>query len=319
VVLMLEELGRHLVPALVAETLMASLLLKTHANAEQQQAWLGKLAGGDLTIAAACLEPGHALDEIALSAKPNGDGWVLEGQKALVPHAELADCLLVAARSPASPDALLFLVPRDSPGITLRRQPCIDPMTPLFGIEFSEVAVEGHAKLDDSGGAAFRQLITLGAFAACAQGVGCAGRAMETAIDYARTRRQFDRPIGSFQAIKHQAANMLMDVETSRSAIYNAAMALSRSEEEGRMAVAMAKSYTPEATRRTCNAALQMHGGMGFTWDCDVHLYLRRAKYHEYTYGTTNRHREWLARHLASESGAPRELEEKGRMHAHHG
>jgi len=317
-VLMLEELGRHLVPALVAETLVMSRVLAIHANAEQKQAWLGKLAAGELTIAAACVEPGRAIDDIALSATAKGDGWVLNGHKAIVPHAELADCLLVAARRPDSPGVLLFLVARHTPGITMQRQACIDPMTPLFGVEFSDVTVEGKARLEDSNGTAFRDLLALGAFAACAQAVGCAGKAMEIAIDYARTRRQFEKPIGSFQAIKHQAANMLMDVETSRSAVYNAAAALDRN--EGAMAVAMAKTYTPDATRRICNAALQMHGGMGFTWDCDVHLYLRRAKYHEYTYGTANRHREWLAQRLALDAGCTvPQANVKGQMHAHHG
>ena len=294
-VLAFEEFGRHLVPAPMLDTILVSEIAarfgtsSTQAGA-QQDGLLAGVASGSARLAFAHAEPGagHRVDPAAVTATPDGGRWRLQGRKILVPAADVATGLAVSARLPDG-GAALFLCELPAAGVTVARNVAIDPSALLCRVDFDGAP----ATILDGG--ALPRLLETSAIAAAAAMIGIAGAALDMAVSYAKQRIQFDRPIGSFQAIKHRCADMLMAVETARSAVYYAAWAAAEDDVALPLAVSVAKAAAGDASRFVCNECLQIHGGVGFTWDFDVHLLLKRAKLLEYSFGDATWHRERVA------------------------
>jgi alkylation response protein AidB-like acyl-CoA dehydrogenase len=237
---------------------------------------------------------------VNVRAVAHNGGFVINGTKLFVTNAHTADTLLVAVRSsdaggPAGGISLL-LVPGNTPGVT---------KTPLqtiaadrqFEVEFRQVEVGAEALLGPlhEGWPLIKQTIAYATVAKCSDMVGMAQAAFDMAVDYAKNRVQFGRPIGSFQTIKHKCADMVIDVDGSRFITYRAAWCLANGQ-EATQEIAMAKAWTSDACRRVCAAAHQIHGGIGFTKEYDLQLYFRRAKQAEVLYGDADIHREMVAR-----------------------
>ena len=292
-VLPFEEFGRALVPGPLVDTILISDIVARFGTTAQRQAVLPDVAAGTARLAFAHAEPGtgHRPGDIGTTATPHAGGWRLRGRKIFVPAADAATALAVSARLPDG-RAALFLCGCSASGVAIARNVAVDRDSMPCRVEFDEAAAEPvGAYLPE---AALDRLLETSAVAAAAQMIGIAGMAVEMAVAYAKQRIQFGQPIGAFQAIKHRCADMLMAVETARSAAYYAAWAVEDGTDAA-LAVSVAKAACGDACRLACNECLQIHGGVGFTWDYDVHLFLKRGKLLEYSFGDASWHRERVA------------------------
>lgn len=301
-VVLLEEFGRALVPGpFVPTVLQVGLPLLWAGSEEQKRMYLPKLAQGELIAAMAWHEPSATSQPagIETAATQQGDNYVLHGTKLCVPYAHVADWLLIVARSAsgATPaDGLtLFLVDAKSPGIVITKLGTIAD-DHQCEVVLNDVRVPSSQVLGEpgEGWAIVERVSQYGAVAKCAEMVGIAHQAFELSVNYAKTRVQFGRPIGSFQAIKHKLANMVIDVDGSRYVTYQAAWLLTEGLPADRE-IAVAKSWTNEACRRVVKDAQQVHGGIGYTKEYDLQLYTRRAKAAEIAFDDSDIHREALA------------------------
>jgi alkylation response protein AidB-like acyl-CoA dehydrogenase len=236
-------------------------------------------------------------------AKKDGGDLVLDGTKSFVLDGHSADTLLVAVRGEGStgPDGVsLVIVPGDAPGVTRRRLETMDMTRKQAEIVFKGVRVPAAAILGAEGEAwgAIEAMTTRAIVALAYEQVGGAQKCLEMAVDYAKVRVQFGRPIGSFQAIKHKCADMLVQVESAKSAAYYAGWAVATGDPEAEIVAPMAKSYCSEAYFHCAAESIQIHGGIGFTWEHDAHLYFKRAKTDELLFGTPAQHRAVLAERL---------------------
>ena len=294
----LEEMGRALLPGPYLSTVLAGVAIDAAGNPAQKRKYLSRISMGEaratlaLLEASACWEP----DAIQLAARPTLSGFALNGHKMFVPDAGAADFLVCAARCAA--ELGLFIVPRGAPGLTITPLAAIDGTRKLDRVEFSgvQVAENGFLAIGDSALRALERSLAVGAAALAAEMVGGMQRVMEIAVDYAKTRKQFGKPIGQFQAVQHLCADMLLLTESSRSAAYYAAWALQEQAPEAAVAVSIAKAYASDAYREVGNRGIQVQGGMGFTWENNVHLYYKRAKASEIQFGDATYHRERIAR-----------------------
>jgi alkylation response protein AidB-like acyl-CoA dehydrogenase len=213
-------------------------------------------------------------------------GGSLTGRKILVADAAAADLLVVAGS-----EGRHHLVDANAPGVTITPTPGIDPTRKLYEVALE--GVESHALGDDA--AAVQRAYDWMATALAAESVGIAQRTMEMAVEYAKDRKQVGRAIGSYQAVAHRCAQMLLEVEGARSVTYYAAWALDHEPENGALAASMAKSYAGDAGWRVAASALQVHGGIGFTWEHDLHFFLKRATANAHAFGDGRWHRERVA------------------------
>ena len=297
-----EEMGRALLPGPYFSTVfVAGALL--NALPDGRGALKGICEGRSRATLAlleesACWETG----EVGMSLR-NGR---LNGTKLLVPDAATADLILCVARSrtgqPTCQDRtggqaelVIAQVCSGAPGVSIRRMPSIDRTRQLYSVTFDDVPAEVLARGDEAQ-AALDRAMDIATVALVAEMVGGMQRIMELSVEYAKTRKQFGKPIGQFQSVQHQCADMLLLTESSRSAAYYAAYALNEGTADARMAVSVAKAYASEAYREVGNRGIQVHGGMGFTWENDIHLYYRRAKASEIAFGDAAFHRERIAR-----------------------
>ena len=301
-VVLLEEFGRALVPGPFISTVVQFGLPLLWAGSDQQKrTYLPKLAQGELIGTMAWHEPSATSqpDGIETIATPQGENFVLNGTKLCVPYAHVADYLLTVARTGtgATPaDGItLFLVEAKSPGLA------IDQLATIADdhqceVVLDDVTVPRSQVLGElgKGWPHVEQVLQYGAVAKCAEMVGIAQQAFEISLNYAKTRVQFGRPIGSFQAIKHKLANMVIDVDGSRYITYHAAWLLSEGLPASRE-VAVAKAWTNEACRRVVKDGQQVHGGIGYTKEYDLQLYTRRAKAAEIAFDDSDTHREAVA------------------------
>jgi alkylation response protein AidB-like acyl-CoA dehydrogenase len=300
--LVMEELGRVVAPGPFLGTQLVIAALLRAGSAAQRQAWLPRLVAGEVHGALAYLEESDRHDPagVTLRGRRMRDGYRLGGTKVFVPGVPGAQLLLVAARTRPGTGAAgvsLFLVERGARGVRARPQETIDLTRRIGELELRDVAVERGALLGKEGGGwpVLARLLDLAALGIAADSLGGAARALEMAVEYSKVRHQFGRPIGSFQALKHMAAEMVADVEPSRSLVWYAAYALDRRPREAARAVAMAKARLGDVYSRTVNRAVQMHGGIGFTWEHDLHLWFKRAAWNEVAYGDPRHHRDRLA------------------------
>ncbi len=294
--IVLEELGRNVVavPYLSSVVLGGSAVLI--AGSEEQKAEiLASVASGELRLALATTEEGRSWDpaDIALEATADGDSFVLHGAKSYVVDGHSADMLVVSAREGAG--VSLFLVPTDAPHLSRSRIQTMDMTRQQAVVTCDGVRVPASSRLGvaGSGVATLEQLYDIAAAMLACEQVGGAQRCLEMSVEYAKDRFQFGRAIGSFQAIKHKCADMLVQVESARSAAYHAGWAAAEDPDELAVAAPTAKAYCSDAYFFCAGETIQVHGGIGFTWEHDAHLYLKRAKTSQLMLGDSA---EWRAR-----------------------
>ena len=306
----LEEMGRVVMPGPYFSTvLLGGLALREAGSEAQKGEWLPKIASGEARATLAFLEetPGWNAAAIQLAAKPKGDGFTLSGTKLFVPDARTADLLVVAARTakPAKEDprhgVSLFLVPARAKGVGTTLLPTMDQTRKLCEVTLSRVEVGPEALLGGlhQGWAPLARVLDRATVGLCAEMCGGAQRVLEMCTDYAKILTAFGKPIGAYQAIKHKCADMLVAVENAKSITYYAAWAVDEDVPEAPLAASMAKAYVSDAYRKAAGDGIQIHGGIGFTWEHDLHLYFKRAKGSEVTFGDAALHRERVAQLIA--------------------
>jgi alkylation response protein AidB-like acyl-CoA dehydrogenase len=279
-----EEMGYALAPSPLFSTLAAALLLVAAGTDSQRERWLGSLASGESRGSVAVWDeaggwsPDHS--EIEMT---NG---TLTATKVAVPDAAGADFLIVAGA-----DGSHYLVESGADGVEIVPERPLDPTRKLFTVTLDHVPAEALSGDAERVAHAYATIVT----ALAAENVGVAQRAMEMAVTYAQDRKQFDRPIGSYQAVSHRCAQMLLEVEGARSLSYWAGWALDNEPETAARAASMAKAYAGDAGFRVTASALQVHGGIGFTWEHDLHFFLKRAKANAHAFGDARWHRDRVA------------------------
>ena len=301
IAVLMEEMGRAVVPGpYFSSVLLGGLALLEAGSDAQKKEWLPRIASGQARVTLAWMEPSAALgaEGVTLPAVAKGGSVTLSGTKLFVPDAHTADAIVVAARTGTGTgeDGIgLFLVPSGTRGLDVRLLPTMDQTRKLCEVTLKDVTVGGDAQLGASGGRALGRVLDRATVGLCAEMCGGAQRVLDMTVEYAKIRQAFGRPIGSYQGVKHRAADMLVDVENSKSITYYAVWALDEGVPEGPLAVSMAKAYVSDAYRRVAGAGIQLHGGIGFTWEHDLHLYFKRAKGSEFTFGDATYHRERVA------------------------
>jgi alkylation response protein AidB-like acyl-CoA dehydrogenase len=303
-VVVLEEMGRALLcaPYFSSVVLAATALLASGDEAAQKDLLPG-IADGSTIATLAWVEDPASWDTTGISATAtrSGDGYALSGTKTLVLDGHIANLLLVIAQTDNGPS--LFAVDADAAGLTRRSLQTLDMTRKLAAVELAGTP----ARLVGDEGAATRILertLQVAVVALSAEQVGAAQRCLDLSVDYAKLRVQFGRPIGSFQAIKHKCADMLLEVESAKSAAYYAAWAIAENSDEVPVVTSLAKAYCSDAFASAATETIQIHGGIGFTWEHDAHLYYRRAKSTEQFLGSPAEHRDALAGRLLAGEGA---------------
>ena len=300
----IEEMGRALLcaPYFSTVVLAATALLESGDEAAQKDL-LPDIADGSTIGTLAWVEDPASWDTSAISAtaRRSGDTYAIDGAKTLVLDGHVANLLLVVAQTDNGPS--LFAVEADATGLSRRKLETLDMTRKLAAVEFSGTP----ARLIAEEGAATRILertLQHAVVALSAEQVGGAQKCLDMSVDYAKLRVQFGRPIGSFQAIKHKCADMLLEVESAKSAAYYAAWAIADNTEEVPVVASLAKAYCSDAFASAATETIQIHGGIGFTWEHDAHLYYRRAKSTEQFLGSPAAHRDTLAGLLLAGEGA---------------
>lgn len=302
---LLEEMGRFLVPDTFLTTVVhCGLPILFAGSEEQKQRLLPQIASGKIILALALTEPSATYDPggISVKAVAEKDDYIINGTKLFVSNAHIADYFLCATRTKETAKneegISLFLVDCKSPGIscTLLKTIASDRQCE---VNFQDVRVPKNNIIDkaDRGWEALSKGIEKAAIAECTIMLGGAQQVLEMTVNYAKERIQFDRPIGSFQAIQHKCANMLIDIDGAKYITYQAAWKSNEGIDCARE-VSMAKAWVSEAYQRVCIEAHQIHGGIGFTEEHDLQLYFRRAKKSELAFGDATFHRELVAQHL---------------------
>ena len=304
-IVLLDEMGYNIVPGPFFSTVVLSGFTLLEAGSdEQKQSYLSKICSGEMimTFALTELDGTYLPESIETAAKKKGDQYVVNGTKLFVPDANIADFMLVAARTKESSNPeegiSIFIVDAKSPGVRVTLLKTLG-RDKLCEVVFQDVKVPEKSLVGklDGGWPIIKSILRKATVAKCAEMVGGAQASLDMAVNYAKERVQFNRPIGSFQAIQHYCANMVTDVDGSRFITYKAAW----TESEGLssdMEVSMAKAWTSEAYKRVAVLAHQIFGAIGFTMDHDMHLYFRRAKAGELAYGDADFHREIVAAQL---------------------
>ncbi len=294
-----EELGYALAPLPLLSTTVAGLALAACGSDEQRERWLRPLAEGEARGTVALFDAGSpaTVGGFEMEGRADGDSVVLDGEKVLVLDADAADFLLVATA-----DGRRHLVERDAEGLTVSAERSLDPTRRVYSVTFDGVRAAATLPGErDEYMPVFHRVCT----ALASEQTGIAQRALEMAVAYAQDRQQFGRPIGAYQAVSHRCAQMLLETENSRSAVYYAAWAADSEPETLALAASMAKAYASDAGWRVADEAIQVHGGIGFTWEHDLHFWLKRAKANAAMFGDAKWHREQVADAVLSRVGEP--------------
>ncbi len=314
----LEPMGRRLLGAPFFSTVcLAATTLLASASSPQAGDFLAAISAGQLcaTLATSERPGGWRPEALQSTAQRHGDGYRLSGAKYYVPDGHSADMLLISARAPGSrgSDGIsLFAVPADQPGLRRKALPTMDQTRKQAALEFHRMALPAAARIGEEGaaGEVLQRVLDLAAVALAAEQVGGAQETLDSTLRYTLERRQFRRPIASFQAVKHKCADMMLRVETARSAACYAACVADEYirggalGEELPLAASLAKCYCSEAYFQCAAEALQLHGGTGFCWEYDVHLYFKRARAGEIFLASPDWHRERIASLLQLEGAA---------------
>ena len=285
--LLMEEMGRRLAPGVFFSTaVLAAGALERMGTGEARRKYLPSIAEGRLKATLAVYEPNAGWDLGKLQTS-RGSGEAIT--KSFVPDAAESDLILCALRDG---DGVRLVLPRDPKVTSLKT---LDPTRALADVTFDPARAEtvGEGALD-----ALQQTLDIAAVALAAEMVGGAAELLELTVAYVKARRQFGRPVGSFQAVQHRAADMLISLEKARSTAYYAAIVADEQPERLALASSMAKVAANKAYRFSSQQAIQLHGGIGFTWEQDLHFYLKRAKASEFSLGSTAWHAERIAKEL---------------------
>jgi alkylation response protein AidB-like acyl-CoA dehydrogenase len=303
--IVLEEMGRSLLcaPFFSTAVLATGAILNAGTEAEKQ-ALLPGIAAGDTVATLAWVEQPSRWDAAAttLTAKPSGSGYVLDGFKSYVLDGHTADLIVVLARAPGSSGdkgLSLFTVKGDAKGLSRKLLKTMDETRKLARLDFKGVEA---TLLGEAGAAAapFARTMVEAAVCLANEMAGVSDRLREDSLEYAKMRMQFGRAIASFQSMKHKHADMLVDVELAKSAAYYAAAALDEGDDDVVAVASLAKAAASDAALQTAVHAIQIHGGIGFTWDNDTHLWFKRAKSSEVLLGDAHHHREQMMQHWAA-------------------
>ena len=304
-VVMLEEMGRFCLPGPFFSILMGSLTLMKGASEEQQKAFLPRVGAGELMLTLALFEPGNRKYDpflVEVTADTRDNGFLINGTKLFVTDAHVADYLLCSVRTSGQPGSRegisLLIIDSKTPGINLT------PMQTLagdkqFAVNFQGVLVPKDYLLGtlNQGAEILEEVLQNGAVCKCAEMIGGAQRVLDMATQYAKEREQFGRPIGSFQAVQHHCANMLMDIEGSRYITYKAAWMLDQGVPCAKL-VSAAKAWTSEAYKRVVRLGHQILGATGYIVEHDMPIYSRRAKIAEVAFGDANFHNNVVAQEI---------------------
>ncbi len=297
-IVVLEEMGRSLLcaPFFSSVVLAANTLLLSGDDAAKR-AHLPGIAAGETIATLALTEENGRWDEtgVTMIASPAGDGWTLNGTKSYVLDGYTADLVLVAARTDKG--VSLFSVDAGADGLTRTPLSTMDQTRKQAKLDFVDVAAV-LVGTEGEGWSVLETVLDLAAVALAAEQVGGAQMCLDMSVEYAKVRVQFGRPIGSFQAIKHKCADMLLEVESAKSAAYYAGWCAAEMNDELPQVASLAKSYCSEAYFHASAENIQIHGGIGFTWEHPAHLYFKRAKSSELMFGDPTYHRELLAQRI---------------------
>jgi alkylation response protein AidB-like acyl-CoA dehydrogenase len=291
--MILEEGGYAAMPGpFLFSSALAAGALKLGGSDQLNSKWLTAIAEGKAIGTVAVVESAGSIDtrDIKAVATKDGAGWRLDGAKMFVPYANIADFIVVAAKNDAG-EICLFVVETKSPRVTIRSLKNLDLTRRVSSVELNRAPADqlvGGADL-------FAKLIDVAAVAIAADSLGGTERALEMAVDYSKVREQFGKPIGSFQALKHAAAEIVADVEPARAMLWYAAYAQDTGAADASRTAAMAKARLCDIYSRGTDRAVLMHGGIGFTWEHDMHLWFKRARFNESCFGSPAFHRERVA------------------------
>jgi alkylation response protein AidB-like acyl-CoA dehydrogenase len=296
-----EEMGYALAPSPLLSNTIAGLALSLCGSDDQRERFLRPLANGQLRGTPALWDADSAatVGRFTMEAREEGDGIVLDGEKVLVLDAASADFLLVATA-----DGRRHLVEGGAAGVTVRPETSIDLTRRLYSVRFEGVRVAPEDTMPAEAGEYFQVFFRI-CVALAAESTGIAQRAMEMAVAYAKDRQQFGRPIGSYQAVSHRCAQMLLETENARSAAYGAAWAADAEPDSLPRAASMAKAYASDAGWRVPDASIQVHGGIGFTWEHDLHFFLKRGRANAAMFGDAKWHRDRVADAVLAEAPEP--------------
>lgn len=306
--LVLEEMGRAVLPSpFFASVVLAGAAIADAGDKAQKDKYLGGIGSGDMIATMGWLEDSTSFGpgSINLKAESGGGGFILNGLKRFVPFAHVADVAVVAARTSSKPDGItLFVVDLKSKGVETKPVVNMDMTSKAAEVSFNNVHVPEENVIGDVDGGwpVLQRLLDKAAVGAAAEMLGASRKSMEMSVDYAKVREAFGQPIGTFQAIKHMAADMLVEVESAHSAVYYASWAQAAGAPDASLAASVAKAYVGDASRKVCGESIQLHGGIGFTWEFDLHLYFKRAKYYEPMFGDADFHREKALQSLEADT-----------------
>jgi alkylation response protein AidB-like acyl-CoA dehydrogenase len=300
---LLEEMGRVAMPGPYLSTILAAETIIDAGSPEQKAEVLPRIAGGTMKATLAIFEPDVRCDPsgINLRAESQGEGYLLNGTKLFVPDGHVADLIVLAARTtvgdPPEAGITLFLVDREVAGVSTELLRTMDGGRKQCEVAFENVRIPASKVLGktDEGWPILKRAMNKGAVALSSEMVGGGEKILEIALEYAKVRVQFDQPIGSYQAIKHKCAQMMMEIEGARSIACYAAFAMDQPGQQADIAASAAKSYCSEMYRKAALEAAQILGAISLTWEHEIHIYLKRAKMNEFAFGDPTFHRERLA------------------------
>jgi alkylation response protein AidB-like acyl-CoA dehydrogenase len=296
-IIIAKEFGRLVSPGPLLPTNVVAAAVAQSGTDSQREALLPGMVEGDLVVAWALLEPGGVwrLEDMGLLAERRGDDFVLRGVKAPVEAGAQADQVLVTARTAEGPTQ--FLVPADTPGLHLTPMQGLDLVRRFAELRFDDVVVPSSTLLGELGKAEsdVERQLQIALVLQCAETVGAVDRLFETTLEYMFDRFSFGRPLASYQALKHRFADMKMWLEASHATADAAGHAVETRDDRADVLASVANSYIGDHSVHILQECIQMHGGMGVTWEHDAHLYLRRATQNRMLYGTPSEHRERIA------------------------
>jgi len=298
-----EEAGKALVPGpFFTAALLGAPLAIEGCSEEQKKDILPRMAKGEFigTLALAEASGRFDADGVQLKASKSGNDYVISGEKFFVPDAHVANAMAVALRTSGSGEkgVTLVIVPTNAPGVTITQLKTVDMTRRLCHVKFDNVKTSTLLGKEGEGWPILRRVLDVATAALSAEMVGTAQKALDMSVDYAKTRVQFGKPIGSFQAVKHKCVDMMVAVENARSLTYYACWTVDEKTAEASTAVPMAKAYASDMAKNVTSEAIQVHGGIGFTWEHDMHLFHRRALAGEANLGNAPVHRESVAKAL---------------------
>ncbi len=292
-----EEMGRACVPGPFLATTWAATLL-AQSDHEQHAAIVSSITNGSLTATVALMDQDSDWDieQIQTPIKKTAVGWQLTGRKTCVLDAAVSDILLCAVR--LGTELAIVSLSMNAAGVQCTETRSLDATRKLYDVSFDTVSIvqKDIIVVGDQAALWLEYAMRVATVSVCAEMLGAMQWIRETTLDYAKTRKQFDRTIGSYQAVQHQCADMMLMTESARAATYYAAWALSVGAVDGNKAIAIAKAYCSDAGREVAHRGIQVHGGIGFTWEHDMHLFVKRIKVCEFLFGDAAWQREQIAK-----------------------